>query len=245
MVVAVAAGVATLSGAALAQAPGAAAPFAVQPGNPGAFGGIVSGMMMGTIRQIDRAKNAIQVQTFGPGGAQDRWIAVAPDAALLAQGSGTLADLKENDTIVVSGVPTAITAAQIQVGMPPPFGGQRPGAFGGGPGGFGAFGGGMMARATGTVVSTKPLVVMMPDNVKLNVEASPSTRISKISRVTLADLRVGDSIRAMGQPKEDGTFTASRVEVGFEAQPGFGGFGFGPGGPGVPGAPGVPPRPNP
>jgi len=288
-VLAVASGMATVCGTALAQGPGVPQQFAIPPGGPGGFGGAMGAMTMGTIRQIDRGKNAIQVQTFGQNGAQDMWIVVAPDAALFAQGSGNLADLKPNDTIVVSGFPTAITAAQIQVGeMPPPFGGPRngpagflrpnpgppgapalggvpappgaapgtppgnnpaavpgnpprPGGFGGGfgPGGFG---GGAMTRATGTVVSTKPLVVMMPDNVKLSVEASPNTRISKISRVTVADLKVGDSIRAMGQPKEGGNFLASRIEVGMELTPGFGGgFGFGGGAFGVPGAP---PRPN-
>jgi len=297
--------VATVCGSALAQGQGAPQPFAIPPGGPGGFGGAMGAMTMGTIRQIDRGKNAIQVQTFGQNGAQDLWIMVAPDAALFAQGSGNLADLKPNDTIVVSGFPTAITAAQIQVGeMPPPFGGPRngpagfarpnggppgapavgglppvpgaapgtppgnnpaavpgnpprPGGFGAGfgPGGFGpgGFGGGAMTRATGTVVSTKPLVVMMPDNVKLSVEASPNTRISKISRISVADLKVGDSVRAMGQPRDGGVIVASRLEVGFDLTPGFGGGGFGggafgvPGVPGVPGppaVPGAPPRPN-
>jgi hypothetical protein len=302
-VVAVAAGMATVCGTALAQGQGAPQPFAIPPGAPGGFGGAMSAMTMGTIRQIDREKNAIQVQTFGQNGPQDTWVTVAPDAVLFAQGAGNLADLKPNDTIVVNGFPTAITAAQIQVGeMPPPFGGprngpagfvrpnagppgapglggippapgappgappgnnpaavpgnpRRPGGFGAGfgPGGFGGFGGPLMTRAAGTVVSTQPLVVMMPDNVKLSVEASPNTRISKISRITVADLKVGDSIRAMGQPKDGGAFVASRIEVGFDLTPGFGGFGGGafrlPGAPGaprplVPGAPGAPPRPN-
>src|SRR5207245_209283 len=75
---------------------------------------------------------------------EGRWIAVSPDAVISIQVSGALEDLKPNDTVVVSGVPTTISAAQIQIGELPRtpfggFGGGFPGGFGGGgfPGPFG------------------------------------------------------------------------------------------------------------
>jgi hypothetical protein len=90
-------------------------------------------------------------------------------------------------------------------------------------------GGPQMARVTGTVVTTNPLVVMLPGNLKVAVNAAPTTRVAKISRMTLAELKVGDSVRAAGRPDEMGNFAATRLDVGMELGPG-GGFGA-PGGP--------------
>jgi hypothetical protein len=251
---------ATATSAVLAQAP--------PPGGPRPFGGAVGGMMggvvIGTIRQVDPARNVIQVQALGPEGGQERWITVSPQTAIMVQGSGTLAELKPNDTIVVSGMPTAITAAQIQIGElpPPPLMGMRGGAGGfpgggpppppapggapparlgegrppgvgnlppggAGPRGMGMMGGAPMSRVTGTVVTTKPLVVALPGDLKVTVAAEPNTRVTKVSRATLADLKVGDMIRAFGQPNPDGNLVASQITAGVEMGPGLGGFGGG------------------
>jgi hypothetical protein len=89
-------------------------------------------------------------------------------------------------------------------------------------------------RVNGTVLSTRPLVVRLPGNTQVTVTADPSTRVTRIIRGKLEDLKVGDTVRMMGQPDAEGNFTANRLDVGMDAMPGFGfgggfggGFGFG------------------
>jgi hypothetical protein len=265
-VVGIAATIAWVGGSALAQAPGADRPLARRGNFPLMMGGVA----VGAVSQIDRARNAIQVQTTGPAGNETRWVLVTPDTEIYLQRTGTLAELKPGDTIVVSGVPTSVNASQIQIGVvPPTFAGMRgatflpgpppgtptppipPGAQGappappGGPvpsdlpppgppgfappGGFPGPGGGMATRLMGTVVSPNPLVVMLPGNVRLNVVADATTRIARVGRATLADLKVGDTLRAFGRPDEMGNVLATRVEAGMDMAPGFGPGGFVPG----------------
>src|SRR5438132_95362 len=82
---------------------------------------------------------------------------------------GTLADLRPNDTVVVTGIPTTIAASQLQIGELPPLpfgammggGGQGPGAPPPAPPGEAAPltlpTVQQTSRVTGTVVSTNPL----------------------------------------------------------------------------------------
>jgi hypothetical protein len=80
----------------------------------------------------------------------------------------------------------------------------------------------------GTIVSTNPLVVMLPGNVRVNVTADPSTRITKIVKTTLAELKPGETIRAMGRPDDNNNVVAMQVVVGVDLNavgPGFGGRG--------------------
>jgi hypothetical protein len=203
-------------------------------------------MVLGTIKQVDPARNAIQVQMVGQE-SQLRWVIVSGESSMTRQAQGTLADLKPNDTISVQGVATSINASQLQVGEVPQlpfgggaFGGPRPGGGGpgaapGGQGRPGAAGGGirgMLGAGTtqviGTIVSTNPLVVMLPGNVRVNVTADPSTRITKIVKTTLAELKPGETIRAMGRPDDNNNVVAMQVVVGVDLNavgPGFGGRG--------------------
>jgi hypothetical protein len=221
----------------LAQGPGGR-----PPGGGGRMGG---GMVMGTVRQVDRSKNRIQVA--GRDG-EARWVVVSPEATMTRQTQGTLAGLRANDKIVVSGVPTAISASQLQTGEIPPrgIGGGFPGGFPGGPGpggprggdgrrpgGGGERGGPMtgvapLARVTGTIVSTKPLVVMLPGNIKLSVQASSSTKITKLVKQRLADVKTGDTLMAFGRPDQNNMINAMQVQIGVDlnAGPGFGGGAF-------------------
>jgi hypothetical protein len=202
--------------------------------------------VLGTIRQVDAAKGAIQVQSSGQQG-EARWIVLSPQTTMMRHAQGTLAELKVGESIQVSGVPTAISASQLQVGEMPQMefrggfggGGNRGGAPGGAP--EGAPGQGRRGPAegqgarlqppspqfTGTIASTNPLVVVLPGNMRLNVTAAPTTKVVRIVKATLTDLKVGDNIRAVGQPDENGNVIAMRVEVGVDLQAGAG---FGPGG---------------
>jgi hypothetical protein len=186
---------------------------------------------MGTIRQVDPPRNSILVQMTGV--TESSWIMVSPEAMISRAAEGTLADLKPNDTVVVSGLPTVIRASEIEFGGPPPVvlgggGGNRGGggAAGQGRGGpvLGAESG---ARATGTVVTTRPLVIMLPGSIRLNVAADPSTRVTRMVKATLADLKTGESVIATGQPDNIGGIVAMRLDVGVELRGGFGGGGGG------------------
>lgn len=222
---------ATVCGSALAQQPGRGQGF----GRGGFGGGVV-----GTIQQIDATKGTLQIQTAGPQ-AGSRTVAFTAETPIYRQSQGTLADLKVNDRIQVSGMPTAITATQMQIGeLPaPPAGGFGGGRAGGGPGGNaqGAPGAGpggpggpapSTASATGTIVSTSPLVVELAGNLRVTVTADPATRVMKMVKTTAADLKVGETIRATGRPGDDGNVTASQIQVGIDPNAaGFGGRGFG------------------
>jgi len=230
------AALATVSGAALAQQPGRGQGF----GGRGGFGGGV----VGTIQQVDATKGTLQIQTTGPQ-AGSRTVSFTPETVVYRQSQGTVADLKVNDTIQVSGVPTSINALQLQVGeMPQPafggFGGRggqggagggqggaqaAPGAGPGAPGGPG--GAQAMASATGTIVSTSPLVVQLPGNVRVNVTADPATRVTKVVKSTAADIKVGDTVRVSGRPDDAGNITATQLQLGVDPNAGFGGRGFG------------------
>jgi hypothetical protein len=78
------------------------------------------------------------------------------------------------------------------------------------------------AQATGKVVTTNPLVVMLDGNVKVNVVAESNTRIMRILPATIADVKVGDAVRAIGQPDENGNVVAMRLEIGVDLNAGFG-----------------------
>jgi hypothetical protein len=225
--------------AALAMVCGSA--LAQQPGRGrGGFGGGV----VGTIQQVDATKGTIQIQTTGPQ-AGSRMVSFTAETAVYRQSQGTLADLKVNDTIQVSGVPTSINAMQLQIGEMPPagfggFGGRAGGGAGGAGGGgqapgnaqgggaragAGPGGGPGTANASGTIVSTSPLVVQLPGNIRVNVSADPSTRVTKTVKTTAADLKVGDTVRAVGRPDDQGNVTATQITVGVD--PNAGGFGGG------------------
>jgi hypothetical protein len=231
------AALATLTGAALAQQPGRGQGF----GGRGGFGGGV----VGTIQQVDATKGTIQIQTTGPQ-AGSRMVSFTAETAVFRQSQGTLADLKVNDTIQVSGMPTSINAMQLQLGEFPQAGfggfggrggaggagggggqapGNAPGAGARGVAGGGPGGGPGMANVSGTIVSTSPLVVQLPGNVRVNVSADPSTRVTKTVKTTAADLKVGDTIRAVGRPDDQGNVTALQITVGVD--PNAGGFGGG------------------
>jgi RNA polymerase sigma-70 factor (ECF subfamily) len=212
----------------------------------------IMGCPLGTVKtRIHRGRMELRSKLAPYGEA--RWIVVSPETSMTRQAQGTLAELKPNDTIVVSGVPLAIAASQLQVGEIPPMGFGGPGGgFPGGPGGpgpggaaggrgggegrqpeagagrGGQTGGQPMTRLTGTIVSTNPLVVMLPGNVRVSVQAASSTKVTRIVKQTLADLKAGDTVLAMGRPDENNVITAMQVLIGvnLNAGPGFGGGAF-------------------
>ena len=232
----------TLGTTALAQAPGGGG----QGGNAGRYAA-------GAVTAIDTTAGTITVTVRRTGASET--LKVAAGTPIATQATVAIADLKVGDQIQVSGVPTNISASQIVAGdVPtgfPPVGGG-PGGPGAGPGGGGQGGGQnggqgggapgqpAYATATGKVTATSPMTIALSSGVTLTLTPTADARISRITTQTLANIKVGDQVSALGQTEADGTFTASAVGVNWTLG-GFGGRGRrGQGGGRNGGAPGQP-----
>lgn len=201
----------------------------------------------GAVTAIDPAAGTITIMSRMTNAAQT--IKVPAGTPMATQTTVQVSDLKVGDTVQVSGVPTGITASQIVVGdMPAGFPGQGGGGNRGGGGGGGAAPGGAagangappaFASATAKVAKLEPLTLTLSPGVDLTLKLAADAKISRISTATMASIKVGDTVGAMGQTADDGTFTPSAVAVNWPIQQGggrggrggfggaFGGGGFG------------------
>ena len=202
-----------LGTSALAQAPG---------GGQGRFAA-------GTVTAVDAAAGTITVTVRRTG--QSETLKVAAGTPIATQATVMTSDLKVGDQLQVSGVPTGISAAQIVAGdLPAGFPGARPGGPGGaapGAGGPGGPGGPAAppayATATGKVTAINPLTISLGTGISLTLTPTADAKVSRITTQTLANIKTGDQVSAMGQTETDGTFTASAVAVNWT----MGGFGGG------------------
>lgn len=234
---------------------------------PGGFGG--GNMTMGTITGGDLNSGLITVASQFGGGVTN--IRVNPNTQIMSQVTISVADLKVGDQVQVQGIPASITANTISAGETPAFlqGGGRnrgaqPGAAAGAPGANpnGQPPNGQpnantppqpqaFATATGKVVSKSPLTISLGNDISVTLKLAQNTKITKLMPVTIASLKVGDTVMAAGQTEADGSFTATGIGVnlangrggpggfggGFGGRGGGAGFG-GPGGAGANGQPG-------
>jgi len=210
---------------------------------------------VGSISAIDKAGKTITVTDEGTGDSTT--VSVSATTSIITQTTITVGSLHVGDKVRVQGVPTGITADAIIEGDIPRLGGGRggpggpgggpggpgggPGGPGGGPGGpGGARPGGQPANASvqGTVKSLSPLTVSVGNGVSIVVSGSAKAKVSKISKITFSDLKIGDKVFAPGQPGDDGVVAATMIGVNlqmggggrFGGGGGFGGGGFGGGG---------------
>ena len=127
---------------------------------------------------------------------------------------------------------TAASASGVRAGFG--GGGFGGGNFGGGTGGAGSTGG-STARprggfaggfTSGTVVSVSgdKMVIKTTQGTDVTVTTTPSTTVTKSSKVSLSDLKAGETVTAIGQPDGSGNVTATTVTEGGVAGR-FGGFG--------------------
>jgi hypothetical protein len=85
-----------------------------------------------------------------------------------------------------------------------------------GAGGFGGFGGGAAGgRTTGTVTDVEGTVVTLTDSsgnaVKVNL--APTTKITKTTAGTTADLQLGQTVVVSGAKAADGSTTAATITI--------------------------------
>ena len=200
---------------------------------PGGPGGNAGRYAAGAVTAVDATAGTITVTVRRTGASET--LKVASGTPIATQATVAVSDLKVGDQIQVSGVPTSISAAQIvagdvPAGFPAPIGGG-PGGPGAGPGGGGQNGGGLgappapaYATATGKVTATSPMTIALSSGVTLTLTPTADAKISRITTQTLANIKVGDQVSALGQTETDGTFTASAVGVNWTLG-GFGGRG--------------------
>lgn len=239
-------------------------------GGPGQMGRMP--FVMGTVASIDRATSTIMVNS--PFGGNETAVRVNAQTKVAGQVTIQVSDLKVDDQVQIQGMPTGLTASSINAGQMPDFlrmnmgrgpGGQPGGPGQGGPGqagqpGQAAQGQGNRSQqpqqpamafgsVTGKVSSTSPLTIAVSKDVSVIIKLAPDAKITKITTVTLASLKVGDRIMAMGAEADDGVFLATGIGVNLSmggmggGRGGMGGFGMGGpgmmgGGPGGPGGPG-------
>lgn len=201
----------------------------------------------GSITAIDKTANTFVVTNDQSG--ENTTVAIVDTSQIITQVTIKKTDLKVGDQVRIQGVPLGITASSITVGAPPrpgggpggpggPGGGPGrpggPGGPGGGPGGPGGGPGGQPATAVanGTVKSVTPLTISLGNGLSLNVALDSTSKVTKFTKISLSDLKVGDKILAMGDPGDDGVLNATMVGVNLPTTGrGFGGgFGGGYGG---------------
>ncbi len=237
-----------MTNAALAQNPAATAPggaggparTAGQGRNGQGRGGRNA---MGTIIGGDMKAGTVVISSQFGGGSQT--IKVNPDTKFTTQQIVTVGSLRAGDQVQVQGVPAVITASSITAGELPDFlqnnrnrGGRGAAPRGATPATPGAAADPAVidpnnppqptasATATGKVVSTNPLTIVINTNVTIILKLASGVKITKLSNVLFSSLKVGDKLIAAGTADPDGTFIATGVGVNLDMG-GFGGRGGG------------------
>lgn len=219
-------GAAVLAGLTLST-PFSTTALAQAPGGQGGAGRYATG----AVTAVDATAGTITVTVRRTGASQT--LKVAAGTPIATQATVAVSDLKVGDQIQVSGVPTNISAAQIvagdaPTGFPPLGGGPGgPGGLGAGNPGAGGPGGAApapaYATATGKITATSPLTISLSSGITLTMTPTADAKVSRITTQTMAGIKVGDRVSALGQTETDGTFTASAVAVNWT----LGGFGGG------------------
>ena len=215
-------------------------------GMGGGMGGGGAAPVTGTVAEVDAAGNKLQITTSnGP-----VWVSVSPETTITRRIPATAADLKVGSPVTVSGRPTAVTAASVNLGEQGGSLGRGGGGFGGGmggapggvpggamgappsggaggPGGSGAPGGqgrsGGQARpatVSGTIASLSPLTVTTAEGTQVVVALDAEVTFTATNPVTLGDVKPGEQVMAMGQAEAGGAYLARSVRLGQPASAG-------------------------
>ena len=126
-------------------------------------------------------------------------------------------NIKVNDFVQVQGIPTGITASSLVDGQRPAFfalidSAQR----GGGSAGSNSAASDTrqgFAQAKGLVTSVNPLTIALSASVTMTVKIAPNAGITKITPLTINNLKSGDHVIAVGQINNAGVFVATGIAV--------------------------------
>jgi hypothetical protein len=171
----------------------------------------------GQVQKIDG--NMIQVSTPNNGALT---IQANDQTQVQKLGQGTLADIKQGETLIVQGTKGSdgtFAAQAIRIGGRG-GNGPRPGGSGQGrSGGNGQNGGRQfnpdnMAFGQVNQVSGNSVQLSTPDNGTLAVTVSDQTQIQKMVLGSLSDIQTGERVSAQGTRGSDGTFMAQVIQIG-------------------------------
>jgi hypothetical protein len=141
---------------------------------------------------------------------------------ILKQVRASAADLKVGETIEVVGVPLQIDARTIRVGEVAPVPEEHPARKAPKPGAPPAPRPRpvVQPQLLAKVVRLNPLTIELGAGVTAEVKVSGGTSFTRVARVPLNGLRVGDPVMVMGSRNAAGALVAHRVQVGFDGFPG-------------------------
>ena len=187
------------------------------------------GAVSGTVKSVDVDKSQIIVLLPG-GAAKTQVVQVVKDTTLVRRSAGQVSDLQVGDRIRVSGLPIVIQARQITAGdaltpSPRPRAPTAPRNQASKPDDAGAprpqlrRPEALATSVVGEIVATKPLTLVLPSGRKVRVQADKKTKISMLRRVSLKDVKPGESILAVGTREGKGALRARSVSLGFESTP--------------------------
>jgi hypothetical protein len=192
-----------LAAAVLLAAPGA---WAQRAGRGGASG---------TVSKVDATAGTLEVSTRQ---GQTRSVTVPSTAVIVRQTTVMPSDLKVGDTISVAGIPRQIDARQVVSGedmdallrpQRQQAAADRPAARARAGAAFNRAG----VRVRGTITATSPLQIRLDDGSTVQVAHSSDTVFHRTARATLADVKAGESVRVVMDPR---TSTVRAVLVGME-----------------------------
>lgn len=206
-----------------------AAPGGGMPGMPGPMmpGGNGPGPQMmrfefavGAVQAVNAANRTLTVKSSFGGAVM---IVKVPAQVSIVTQQATIADLKVGDLVQIQGAASGIAASSLTVGQPPaPGARQSAGAGTPSP----ASPPGMMpsvlmesmapqVQARGRVSALQPLTLGFGNGGSLIVTVKPDARVTRITTMTLAEVKAGDQVQATGPLGQDGVLTADSISVNF------------------------------
>lgn len=209
-----------------------AQPGGFGPGGAGGPGGrgMMDNMVFGAVTAGDINQGWIKVTMGGgrggPGGpgAGERTVSITQDTALVTTRQATLADLREGNGLMVTGVPTGLIGNRFVTGANSVavaeamsiMGGGRMG-FRGGPGAPAGTQESLVPPSFGTVAGRitglAPLRVEVSDELTVEIKPAPDATYIQIVDVPWDRLAQNDRVFCTGEASPDGGFVASTVVI--------------------------------
>lgn len=120
-------------------------------------------------------------------------------------------DNKTLNTRITAALATAVAGRRAAAGAGTGTGAASTGGFGG----FGGGGGGAGGRTSGTVTDVEGTVVTLTDSAgnPIKVNLAPTTKITKTTAGSAADLQLGQTVVVSGTKAADGSTTAATITI--------------------------------
>jgi hypothetical protein len=162
--------------------------------------GVKRGGTMGRVASIDAAKKTL---TLTGRKNETTHVSYTEQTKVVKMEEGKLSDLKSGDVVMVQGNMSgnsvdaqAISLLPATTRLPKKAPKNAP-----------------TRNVRGSVSSTSPLKVRMAD-AEYEVKMTDATKVMTAKEGSVADIKVGDTVRVVGQPGADGVVQAQAIQVG-------------------------------